>query len=108
MMLAAILSLALTRADGLKVTVSPSNAQPSLLVFLPGHAEPDVEVLFPEHVTVRKHGEQAAEHLYLFRPGAGGARPQWQQTAISLGYERELPNGIHMLARATLQNDGVL
>lgn len=68
MMLAAVLSLALTRADGLRVVVSPSNTQPSLLVMLPGHSEPDVEILFPEHVTVRKHGASDVEHLYLFRP----------------------------------------
>jgi len=67
-----------------------------------------IEVIFPEHVTAKKQGSSESEHLYLFRPGSQGEPPVWRQVGRSLQYEREFKDGIHMLARATLENDGVL
>ena len=86
------------------------NASPTVRIVLPGHPDSDraIEVIFPEHVTVRKHGGEEAEHLYLFQPGFEGSRPDWKRAGQSLRYEKELANGIHMLARATLDEDGVL
>src|SRR5213593_365210 len=64
-------------ADGLRLLVAEENARPTLRIVLPRHPESDrsIEVVFPEHVTVRKHGSPSSEHLYLFRPGPEGERP---------------------------------
>lgn len=95
--------------SGLRLLVAPENNQPNLRILLPGSADTDrtINMLFPEHVTARRHGAAEAEHLYLFRPGREGQRPVWQQVGNSLQYEREFETGIHMVARATLENDGV-
>ena len=93
-------ALALTRADGLQMRASRT----SLFVTLSGHAGAAIEVLLPEHVTVRKNGN--VEHLYL--AGPRGDAPQWRRRGNSLEYERDLPKSIHLLARATLQDDGIL
>ena len=77
----------------------------TLLITLPGAAQPAIEVIFPEHVTALPHGHAAAEHLYLERPGDA---PAWRRSANTMEYERDLARGVHMLARATLQDDGVL
>jgi hypothetical protein len=97
-------------ADGLRVMVAAENAQPSLRIVLPGHpdTDPAINVIFPEHVTVKRQGTSEPEHLYLFRPGQQGARPAWKADKRSLEYETDFTNGIHMLARATLEDDGVL
>jgi hypothetical protein len=64
-------------------------------------------VLFPEHVTIKKKGDQSVEHLYVFRPGNQEERPSWHVTDKSLEYEMNFPYGLHMLARATLEEHGV-
>jgi hypothetical protein len=90
--------------------VSEANTQPVLRIVLPGHPDTDdaIEVIFPEHVTARKQGRIEAEHLYLFRPGRSGKAPAWRQVGQSLGYERDFKGGVHMSARASLEDDGVL
>lgn len=100
---------AIQNASGLRMLVAEQNAQPTLRIVLPGRPESDrsIEVLFPEHVTVRRHGRANVEHLYRFQPGAQGERPTWRRAGSSLEYERELPGAVHMLARATLELDGV-
>ncbi len=97
-------------ADGLRMFVAPENTQPSLRVQLPGSPDKDraIEVIFPEHITARKVGSDEAEHLYLFHPGRDESAPQWRQVDQSLQYEKDLREGIHFLARATLVGDGVL
>src|SRR5258708_1452587 len=78
----------LKRTDGLRLMVSRENTQPSLLLALPGHTDsaPAVEVIFPEHVTAKRHGSDEVEHLYLSRPAMEGDRPRWRRTAASLEY----------------------
>jgi hypothetical protein len=95
--------------DGLRLLVTGENTDPALAVILPGHSDSDrtIFVLFPEHVTVRKSGETEANHLYRFRPGRLGVPPAWRQVGQSFEYEKNLENGLHMLARATLEDDGV-
>lgn len=95
--------------SGLRLLVAPENNQPNLRILLPGSADTDrtINVLFPEHVTARRHGSAEAQQLYLFRPGRERQRPVWQQIGNSLQYERDLEPGIHMVARATLEDDGV-
>jgi hypothetical protein len=97
-------------ADGLRLLVAPENTQPTLRIVLPDRPDTDsaIEVIFPEHVTANKQGSSESEHLYLFRPGSQGEPPVWRQVGQSLQYEREFKDGIHMLARATLEDDGVL
>jgi hypothetical protein len=99
---------AIQNADGLRMFVAPENTQPTLLFQLPGSQDSAIEVIFPEHVTVRKVGSDEAEHLYLFQPGRDESPPQWRQVDQSLQYERDFKEGIHLLARATLVADGVL
>ena len=94
---------------GLRLLVTEENTNPALAVILPGHPDSDrtILVLFPEHVTVRTSREAEGNHLYLFQPGRLGVLPAWRQVGQSLQYERDLENGLHMLGRATLEDDGV-
>jgi hypothetical protein len=94
----------------LRLSISETDTQPALTIALPGEPsnQPAIRVLFPEHVTAKKKGNTDAERLYLFRPGLQGEEPRWKRSRDSFGYERDFSAGIHMLARATLQDDGVL
>lgn len=49
-------------ASGMRLVVASENTYPTLRIILPGHPDSDraIEVIFPEHVTVRKHGETEA------------------------------------------------
>lgn len=96
-------------ANGLRLLVVDENTQATLRIVLPGHPDNDraIEVLFPEHVTARKQGSAESEQLYLFRPGKQGEPAHWRHTEQSLEYEKDLKAGIHILARATLEEDGV-
>jgi hypothetical protein len=93
---------------GMQLRVAEENIQPTVRIVLPGHPASDraIEVIFPEHVTVRPHGSTEARQLYLFRPGQYGERPLWRQSERSLEYEKDL-GAVQMLARATLEDDGV-
>jgi len=103
-------ALSIQNADGLRLLVAPENTQPTLRILLPDSPDTDsaIEVIFPEHVTVNKQAGGESQHLYLFRPGQQGEPPAWQRIGQSLQYERDLQGGIHMVARATLEDDGVL
>jgi len=102
--------LKVRNAGGFQLLVVAENNQPTLRIVLPGRVTSDrsIEVLFPEHVTVVEHGNTAARQLYLFRPGQVGERPDWRRIGHSLEYQRDLQDGVHLLARATLERDGVL
>ena len=94
---------------GLQLLIVTENTQPTLRIVLPGHATSDrsIEVLFPEHVTAVQHGSTVAEQLYILRPGRQEEPATWRQTGRSFEYVRDLPGGVHLLARATLEDDGV-
>ena len=94
---------------GMQLVVAEAHDDPTLRIVLPGRQPSDraIEVLFPEHVTVRPRGSTDAHQLYMFRPGRSGGRPLWRRSERSLEYERSLPGPVHMLARATLEDDGV-
>lgn len=96
-------------AGGLRLLIATENTQPTLRVVLPGRETSDrsIEVLFPEHVTAVRQGSTIAEQLYLFRAGQQGERPEWRRMGQSLQYQRVLPGGVHLLAQATLEDDGV-
>jgi len=65
------------------------------------------KILFPEHVTVRAHGQKEQEHLYIFGGGTQGYSPEWKQTDNALEYAQEFSQ-IHFVARATLKEDGIV
>jgi hypothetical protein len=94
---------------GLRLLITQENTEPTLSIVLPNHpaTAAAIEVVFPEHVTVRLHGSTEAQHLYLFRPGRQGERPAWRESEHSLEYEKDFGREIHFLARATLEDDGV-
>jgi len=96
-------------SQGLRLIIAEENTQPALRIVLPGQPLSDrsIEIIFPEHVTARKAGSANAEQLYLFRPGMQGERPAWRRVGQSLQYEKELSGGVHFLAKATLEDDGV-
>lgn len=95
--------------SGMQLRVVEENTQPTLRIVLPGQPNSDraIEVIFPEHVTVRPRGNTDASQLYMFRPGQYGERPVWRQSERALEYEKNLAGAVHMLARATLDDDGV-
>ena len=101
--------LPIQNAAGLRLLVATDHTSPVLRVILPGRPTSDrsIEILFPEHVTVVKQGQRSAQQLYRFRPGERGDRPLWRRSDGSLEYERDLGDGVHLLARATLEGDGV-
>ena len=90
--------------------VDTENTQPTLRIVLPGHPTTDraIEVVFPEHVTVRERGSGDVEHIYMWVEGHQGEPPHWQRNGNSLEYERRFDDGVHMVARATLEDDGIL
>lgn len=90
--------------------VAEEHSDPTLWLSIPGEpsGQNAVLILLPEHITVRRHGTQESEHLYLWRPGEHGVRPNWVNTGNALQYERDLASGMHFLAQVSLQQDGVL
>ena len=79
-------SPAVQNASGMRLVVADENSYPTLRVVLPGHPDSDktIEVIFPEHVTVRHVGDTEGKHLFLFQPGQHGDRPAWRQVGRSL------------------------
>lgn len=96
-------------AAGLQLFVVEESVSPTLRIVLPGHAKSDqsIRVLFPEHVTAIRSGSSVAEHLYLSSSARADDRSRWRRVGRSFEYERDLGGNVHLLARATLENDGV-
>ena len=94
---------------GMQLMLAEENTQPTLRIVLPGHPTSDraIEIIFPEHLTVRPHGNTDATQLYMFQPGKFGVAPKWKRSERSLEYEKNITGKVHMLARATLEEDGV-
>jgi len=94
---------------GLRLVISEEDTNPAVRIVLPGNPDTDrtIYVLFPEHVTVRNPSETEGKHVYLFRPGRVGDRPGWRKRGRSLEYEKDFQEGLHLLASATLDDDGV-
>jgi hypothetical protein len=102
-------SLRIRNAAGVEMTVDAQDQDPSLLVTVPDGPSDDrrFNILVPEHVTVRAHGENDAKHLYVFRPGTGGEAPMWKRDSSSLEYSKDF-GAIYFVARVTLLEDGIL
>ena len=101
--------LSIKNSAGLTLVADQISAAPRVRIILPGHPASDraIEVLFPEHVSALKSGTTVVEHLYLSSSASTADRPRWRRREQSLEYERDLPHDIHLLARATLEKDGV-
>jgi len=99
----------LQASSGLQLLIDQENAAPTLRVILPGRSASDrtIEILFPEHITVVQHGSTTPQRLYRWRPGLGASRPEWRRAETSFEYEQDLAGSIHLLARSTLDSDGV-
>ena len=97
-------------ASGVRMMVAGEDTDPTLRLAVPGYPGADgaFQVIFPEHVTVRPSGQTESRRLYLWQPRRQAAAPAWKPVNNSLEYEKDLGDGIHMLARATLADDGVL
>jgi hypothetical protein len=102
-------SFEVRNAAGVEMTVDQEDRNPALSVTVPDGPKDDRshKILFPEHVTVRAHGENDARHLYIFRPGTESSAPVWKRDGDSLEYTKEF-GPIHFVARATLTEDGIL
>ena len=101
--------LVVRNGAGMQLMVDEENTQPTLRIVLPGRPTSDrsITVIFPEHVTVRQRGSSDADQLYMWQPGRSDEPPAWRPTERSLEYEKDLSGGVHLLARATLEEDGV-
>ena len=96
-------------ATGVRVAVDERHDLPALRIHVAGQAEsdPGIFVLFPEHVTARERDQAEPRQLYLFRPGRRSGRPAWRRDGRSLEYRLDIAPGVMMLARATLEADGI-
>ena len=99
----------LRSSSGLRMSVDMDDRNPALTIVVPDGPEGvrSSKILFPEHVTVRAHGQSEPEHLYIFRSGTRGYRPEWKKADNALEYARDFDQ-IHFVARATLKDDGIV
>jgi len=100
--------MVVTNRQGVTLAVAQDDTEPALVLTLPNRPGIAIRVLFPEHVTVNRRGANDVERLYLYRPGKAGVRPQWRVAGSTLTYESDLKQDVHLLARATLEDDGIL
>src|SRR5690242_19140432 len=86
--------------SGLRMSVDTDDRNPALIIVVPDGAESvrSSKILFPEHVTIRAHGQSEQEHLYIFRAGSQGYSPNWKKTDNALEYARDFGQ-IHFVAR---------
>ena len=99
----------LRNAAGVTMSVETADRDAALHITVPD-GPPDhrsFDILFPEHLTVRRHGQTDGEHLYLFRPGPEGVAPHWQRNGRSLHYTSTFGD-LSFTASATLTDDGIL
>jgi hypothetical protein len=91
------------------MAVDSEDGNPALIVVVPNgpESENNAKILFPEHVTVRAHGDSEQDHLYIYRPGRQGISPKWTKSENALEYEVDFGE-IHFAARATLVSDGIV
>jgi hypothetical protein len=106
---AASQTLDVRNPSGLRMSVDRDDRNPALIIVVPDGPEGirSSKILFPEHVTVRAHGQSEPEHLYIFRPGTEGYSPEWKKTDNALEYARDFGQ-IYFVARATLKDDGIV
>jgi hypothetical protein len=101
-------TLEIRNPSGVRMSVDADDRNPALIIVVPDGPEGarSSKILFPEHVTVRAHGQSDQEHLYIFRTGTQGYSPEWEKTDNTLEYGRDFGR-IRLVARATLKDDGI-
>jgi hypothetical protein len=102
-------TLEVRNPSGVRMAIVAEDSNPALSVVVPGgpESERSSKILVPEHVTVRAHAQAEPKHLYIFRPGRQGNSPQWTKAGNALEYARDFGE-IHLAARATLVEDGIV
>lgn len=102
-------TLEISNPSRLRIAVDADDSNPALSVVAPDGPgnERNFKILFPEHVTVRAHGQSEPKHLYIFRPGRQGNSPKWAKVGNALEYASEFGE-IHFVARASLVDDGIV
>lgn len=106
---AASQTLDVRNSPGLRISVDTDDRNPALIIVVPDGPENarSSKILFPEHVTVRAHGQSEQQHLYIFRAGNQGYSPEWKKSDNALEYTRDFGQ-ILFVARATLRDDGII
>lgn len=101
-------NLLIQNAEGMKLIVQPDDPGAVLRLVLPGKPTSDraIQIIFPEHVTALRHSRRLAEQLYSYHRGLSHGL-MWRKVGQVLEYEGDLADGVHMLARATLEDNGV-
>lgn len=94
---------------GVEMAVDTKDRDPALTVIVPdGPANNRTfKILVPEHVTVRRHGDLEAQHLYVYGHNPAGLPVAWKKFGNTLGYSTDFGQ-IHFAAKATLVDDGLL
>jgi hypothetical protein len=89
--------------------VDTRDKDPAISVTVPDGSPEDsnFDILLPEHVTVRPHGQTEGQHLYIYHHDAGGMALTWKKAGDALEYETSFGQ-IRFVARATLVEDGIL
>jgi len=95
--------------SGLSMRVDSADSEPVLLVTVPDGPANDrtFNILLPEHVTVRPHGQKDVQHPYIYGHKPGVLAANWKIVGNALQYETDIGQ-IHFVARATLDDDGIL
>jgi hypothetical protein len=100
-------TLEVRNPSGMRIAIDAEDRNPALSVVVPDGPESSSKILFPEHVTVRAHGQSEQKHLYIFRPGPRGDSPPWAKVGNALEYASDFGE-IHFVARASLVDDGIV
>jgi hypothetical protein len=102
-------TLEVRNPSGVRIAIDADDRNPALSVLVPDgmDGERSSKILFPEHVTVRAHGQSEQKHLYIFRPGRQADSPQWTKMGNALEYASAFGE-IHFVARASLVDDGII
>lgn len=91
------------------MAIDTQDRDPVLLVTVPDGPPNDhaFRILLPEHVTVRRHGDAEAQHLYIYGHNPVAPVVAWKKFGNTLEYSTELGQ-IHFTATATLVEDGIV
>src|SRR5256885_1123197 len=81
-------TLEMRNRSGVRIAVDAEDRNPALSLVAPRGPESERTsiILFPEHVTVRVHGQSEPKHVYMFRPGKQGDAPHWAKVGNALEY----------------------
>jgi len=99
----------ITQSNGLKLVVVYKDF-PLLKILLPGQRDNDrgIEVEFPEHVTgVEEKTNEVRQLYFVTNRNSKRTLPVWHVEGKALIYQSKLNDAISLIAKATLEEDGV-